>query len=269
MKKNIIFLITIVLSLAVGIGGTYYYMSSKDKEISKVDEATKKESKEENKAITNLDVYSDIVQNNLSKLLRSNTDCKDLAKEYLKETKVTSVDISNSIAYEIVAATTSENKNAISESEWKNEVAKLFGKDYKYDPTSFQDSNYCTSHTYNSSTKQYEYRETACGCTTGPNAFILQYVTKAELEGDTLTIYLKALFPDNSATSSTGYSKYYSDSAKTKEIFLDFDNYIYDTTESEPVYSVSNIEKGGSYKIVMKKYQGNDYYFISSEPINN
>lgn len=61
MKKIIIFLITIVLSLAVGIGGTYYYMSSKDKEISKVDEATKKESKEENKAITNLDVYSDIV----------------------------------------------------------------------------------------------------------------------------------------------------------------------------------------------------------------
>lgn len=268
MKKIIIFLITIVLSLAVGIGGTYYYMSSKDKEISKVDEATKKESKEENKAITNLDVYSDIVQNNFSKLL-SNTDCKDLAKEYLKETKVTSVDISNSIAYEIVAATTSENKNAISESEWKNEVAKLFGKDYKYDPTSFQDSNYCASHTYNSSTKQYEYREEDCGCTTGPNAFILQYVTKAELEGDTLTIYLKALFPDNSATSSTGYAKYYSDSAKTKEIFLDFDNYIYDATESEPVYSVSNIEKGGSYKIVMKKYQGNDYYFVSSEPINN
>lgn len=92
MKKIIIFLITIVLSLAVGIGGTYYYMSSKDKEISKVDEATKKESKEENKAITNLDVYSDIVQNNFSKLL-SNTVCKDLAKEYLKETKVSSVDI--------------------------------------------------------------------------------------------------------------------------------------------------------------------------------
>lgn len=87
------------------------------------------------------------------------------------------------------------------------------------------------------------------------------------MNNDTLTIYVKALFPDNQATNSEGFTKYYSDSEKTKEVNLKFSVYDIEKSSAEPDLSYENIKKAGTYKITMKKYNDNDYYFVSSEPV--
>lgn len=87
------------------------------------------------------------------------------------------------------------------------------------------------------------------------------------MNNDTLTIYVKALFPDNQATNSEGFTKYYSDSEKTKEVKLKFSCYDIERSSAEPDSSYENIKKAGTYKITMKKYNDNDYYFVSSEPV--
>ncbi len=266
MKKGIAVAVASIASLAVGIGGTYYYMSSNPVTQTKVTNETKKVDKEKNEKITNLDVYSDIVQNNFNKYMTF-FNCQDPSSNYLKSTKVNNNDIPNQLAYHMVAMSTYSNKGSISESDWNKEIEKLFGKDYKYDPTSFDAKEMCTSHIYNSSTKQYEYRETACGCATGPNASAKTYISKAEMNNDTLTIYVKALFPDNQATNSEGFTKYYSDSEKTKEVNLEFSVYDIEKSSAEPDSSYENIKKAGTYKITMKKYDDNNYYFVSSEPV--
>lgn len=266
MKKIIIIFLTIILSLAVGIGGTYYYMSSTYERNLK-SQTPKESSNKKTSTIKNLDIYSDIVQNNYTRYFKS-FDCQDISDQYLNNKKVLANDIPNLTAYKIVAMSTYENKNNISEEDWNKEIEKIFGKDYKYNPTSFDASGLCTSHIYNSETKQYDYRETACGCTTGPNAFPLIYASKAEIKDDILTIYLKALFPGRKEQVTGEYPKYYSDQERTKEVELEFMYGENGKEYSEPMYSPSNVQKGGNYKITMKKYDDNNYYFVSSEPIN-
>lgn len=265
MKKGIAVAVASIASLAIGIGGTYYYMSSTYEKNLK-NQTTKESSNKTTSSIKNLDIYSNIVQNNLTKYFKS-IDCQDHSELYLNNKKVLAKDIPNLTAYQMVAMSTYENKNNISETDWNKEIEKIFGKDYKYNPTSFDAKDLCTSHIYNSDTKQYDYRETACGCTTGPNAFTLIYATKAEINNDILTIYLKALFPGREISTKGEYPKYYSDQARTKEVELDFITDINGKEYSEPIYSAANVQKGGSYKITMKKYNDNDYYFVSSEPV--
>ena len=267
MKKGIAVAVASIASLAVGIGGTYYYMSSNPVTQTKVTNETKKVDKEKNEKLTNLDVYSDIVQNNFNKYMKT-YECQDSSKYYMKSKKINNNDIPNKFAYNLVAMSTFSNKGSISESDWNKEIEKLFGKDYKYDPTSFDAKEMCTSHIYNSSTKQYEYREIGCGCTHGPNSFTKTYISKAEMNNDTLTIYVKALFPNNEVTNNDGYVKYFSDSELTKEVELEY--LMYDSNDkygAEPKDSYENIKKAGTYKITMKKYNDNDYYFVSSEPV--
>ena len=269
MKKGILIAVTAVASLAVGIGGTYYYMNSNNSSTTaKVSSKTNKEENKKTTSLVNLDVYSDLVNNNLNKLMDYYNDCVDTSGTYLKSQKISNNDIDNSIAYRIVAKKLDANKNAISEADWNKEIENLFGQDYKYNQTSFNTSEFCTSHVYNQSTKQYDLREPECGCTSGPNNFTKIYITKAELQGDTMSIYLKALFPDRSfSKNSEGYVKYYSDPERTKEINLDFE-FGDEKDFLEPMYSVKNVLKGGSFKITMKKYDNDNYYFVSSEPIN-
>lgn len=266
MKKFIVIFLTIILSLAVGIGGTYYYMSSTYEKNLK-SQTTKESSNKKTSSIKNLDIYSDVVQNNLTRYFAS-YNCQDHSEQYLNSKKVLANDIPNLTAYQMVVMSNYQNKNNISEADWNKEIEKIFGKDYKYDPTSFDAKDLCTSHIYNSETKQYDYRETACGCTTGPNTFAKIYATKAELINDELTVYIKVLFPGKEVQTTGEYPKYYSDQARTKEIELDFITDINGKENSEPMYSVANVQKGGSYKITMKKYDNNNYYFVSSEPIN-
>ena len=54
------------------------------------------------------------------------------------------------------------------------------------------------------------------------------------MNNDTLTIYVKALFPDNQATNSEGFTKYYSDSEKTKEVNLKFSCYDIEKSSAKP-----------------------------------
>ena len=109
MKKGIAIAVASIASLAVGIGGTYYYMSSNPVTQTKVTNETKKVDKEKNEKITNLDVYSDIVQNNFNKYMTF-FNCQDPSSNYLKSTKVNSNDIPNQLAYHMVAMSTYSNK---------------------------------------------------------------------------------------------------------------------------------------------------------------
>ena len=59
MKKGIAVAVASIASLAVGIGGTYYYMSSNPITKTKVTNETKKVDKEKNEKITCNDVGSD------------------------------------------------------------------------------------------------------------------------------------------------------------------------------------------------------------------
>lgn len=267
MKKIVVTLLIIIVSLGVGIGGTYYYMSSKYS-VTIEDDVADVNINSSNVSVTNLDIYSDIVQNNYSKIVDEYLACGDPMSTYLNDSKLVNNDISNSTAYAIVELKYFDNKSSLDESTIKDAIEKLLGPDYEYDPTSFDASNTCSNHVYNSSTKQYDYRETACGCTVGPNYLAKTYISKAELDGDNLNIYIKVLFPNNQNLTSEGYVKYYSDYSRTKEISLDYETSVNGNAYAEPYDTAVNINKGGSYKITMKKLSDDDYYFASSEKID-
>ena len=140
-----------------------------------------------------------------------------------------------------------------------------FGDDYVYQHFTY---NGCVSHVYNSKTNVYEHVDTACGCTTGPNAFIKYKIFDAYYENDLLVLNVKVLFPGKEYKEGE-YHKYYSDASCTKEIV----GLVYSEVENgwllgaRPLDSDANYAKGGNYKVVLKKVRDDIYSFVSSEPV--
>lgn len=268
-KTALVAIITLIAGLALGVGGSYYYFEvmSDDKTNVKTEEKnTKNKDTEENKTVKyeNLDVLSDIVQNNFNKFMRSASLNCGVQKEYFKATKVTSSNIDNTLAYSTVSTYFFDNKGNISADEFDKVVKMYFGKDYKYQ---HQDQKICTNHHYNATTNTYEYIEPVCGGICGPHN--IEYkITKAELVDDKMILNIKVLFPGNDTDrDSNGYVKYYSDVNLTKPVSDLYYISGYGDKDAPITESDYNLAKGGNYKFVMQKYDDNNYSFVSSEPI--
>lgn len=268
-KTALIVIIMLIVGLLLGVGGSYYYFKVMDNDKNTVkseEKSTKNKDKEESKTVEvkNLDVLSDIVQNNFNKFM--NVSCGIYAKaEYFKPTKVNSSNIDNTVAYGTVSTYFFNNKGSISADEFEKTVKMYFGKNYKYQ---HQEQKICTNHRYNASTNSYEYVEPACGCTTGP--YNIEYrITKAELSGDKMILNVKVLFPGKDTDrDNKGYVKYYSDANLTKPVSDLYYISGYGDPDAPITDSDHNLAKGGNYKFVMQKYDDNNYSFISSEPID-
>lgn len=269
-KTALVVIITLIIGLALGVAGSYYYfevMNNDKTNVNAEEQNTKNKDEEENNTVKyeNLDVLSDIVQNNFNKFMRSANYFCGAQKEYFKATKVTSSNIDNTLAYGTVSAYFFDNKGNISADEFDKAVKMYFGKDYKYQHQDF--TKICTTHHYNATTNTYEYVEPACGGTCGP--YSIEYrITKAELVDDKMILNIKVLFPGNDTDKdSNGYVKYYSDANLTKPVSDLYYSSGYGDKDVPITESDHNLAKGGNYKFVMQKYDDNNYSFVSSEPI--
>lgn len=266
LKIAVVILIILLLALASYVAYDklfYRYLTNvTPNEEKKANDQEKKESK----VVESLDVLSDVVQNNFNKLMHAANYFCGTQGEYFKDLKLTTKDIDNTLVYATVSNAFFDNKNNVSEDEMNEVIKEYFGPDYKFEHQEYT-SKICTNHHYNSSTRTYEYVEPACGGVCGP--YNIQYkISKAELNGDDIILNVKVLFPgDDKDLDSNNHVKYYSDYKLTKNVSnLDYEWYQPDN--NPPVYSDSNLAKGGNYKFVMRKYKDDIYYFVSSEPID-
>ena len=205
------------------------------------------------------------IRQHLEKFMTALGDCSDEAANYFTTKKVVAADISNELALKTTAFAFLDQKVSISAEDFSKKVAEYFGKDYVYQHFTYND---CINHVYNANSNSYEYVETACGCTTGPNASIKYNIASAYYEGDLLVLNLKVLFPSKEYKDGE-YHKYYSDAARTKEIA----GLVYSEVEdgwilgARPLDIDDNFAKGGNYKFVLKKVTDGIYSFVSSEPV--
>ena len=175
-------IIALIIGLLLGVGGSYYYFEVMKKESTSVTDNKKEEdNSKENSEIKNLDILSDLVQNNFKKFMISANHYCGAQDEYFKTQKVTVSDIDNILAYSTVSYYFFNNKENISAKDFEEIVKKYFGRDYKYEHQNFT-YKICTDHHYNKETNSYDYSELVCGGTCGP--FRIEYqITKAELIG--------------------------------------------------------------------------------------
>lgn len=272
-KKSHIGLVVVLVLIAgilIGVGGCYYYFEVMNNTNS--NESSSESNKSTSDEIKNLDIYDSLVQSNFNKFM-SIIDCSDPGANYFKSEKVEASSIDNLTAVKIIERQIFKNTNDISNEDYENIVKSYFGKDYKFSAPE-EMSNHCLSHQYDSSSNTYKYHETACGCTYGPNAHMMYRVSKAELDGDKIILNVRVLFPSTSGElDSNGHVKYFSD-IEHKNVISDLVySYVSNSDGGEeknaevPYDNDDNFSKGGLYKFVMKKYDGDKYSFVSSEPI--
>lgn len=170
-----------------------------------------------------------------------------------------SSDISNELAFRMVVANMSKygrefkEGSEISKESFDASLASILGKDYKF--TEYKTFNTCPSYTWDANKQAWVEGVSACGGTCGPHD--LKKIVKAHKAGDTLTIYVRVIFTDNTGNTI----KYFSDSNMTKEIAVDkdYDGFIRETD--------ANFHQGSLYKLIFVDENGN-YAFHSSELIN-
>lgn len=264
-KKHtgLVIVLVLLIGILVGGGSIYYYFEI-------LNNSTEKCVKEENKTNVKskvLDVYSSVVQDNFSKFMTI-TDCQDPGKVFFKNSEVVSSDIDNITAITLAEPEFYEKKGDITKDEYENTIKEYFGKDYKYSyPENIKEA--CLSHVFDKQSNTYKQHETACGCTTGPNMRMLTRIASAELRGNELILTVKVLFP-STEVNSKGYIKYFSDADHKNAIEdIEYTSNGYSEIPSEyyPVDVDSTYAKGGTYKFVMKKYEGDKYSFVSSKPV--
>ncbi len=244
-----------LLMIGVGVGGCYYFFSfnTNTKEETKETKSSSKEESKENKNITkNLDTTEPIVVNNLSKFMSATDEYCGTQKIYFAQNKVTSLDISNSLAFRTVYINHQASQMSIEKSQIDSEIASYFGKDYKYTDDTY---GVCIGHKYNKETQKYEYNP-ATGCGGSCGASIKYLITKAELNGSIMSIYVKAIFPGTNGGENVPY---YKDINLTQKI-EDYDLY-FNPDE------VAKFKDAAKYKVILEKYDDNNYSFVSSEPV--
>lgn len=265
-KKSKIILVAIIMvivGLLIGICGSYYYLEvySKEKCVKPL-ESTKKTKVE----IKNLDVLSNIVLDNFTKIMQATGRCDDIAREYFKSSKVTVSDLKKDLVFSVIDTSFINKETSISATEYESKAKEYFGADYKYEHEDFS-QKMCTNHRYNKDTNSYDYVQTACGCTTGPNSSILYRISKAELSDNFMELTVKVLFPSTDFDNE-GHAKYYSDVNRTKEIPGLWYHYSENPNDAEIIDNDDAYKKGGTYIVTMKKYKDDIYSFVSIEPID-
>ncbi len=236
------------------------------KEDVKVEKSEKNTNPE--KKITNLDVTDNIVEANISKILTGINGHLNL--DYLKNDKVLNTSINNKLAYNTILLREFKDKNEFTEAELEEKVKEYFGEDYVLKHQDYS-KELCDGFRYDSANKKYIHDvKTACGGASGPHKNVYM-VTKAEIVDDELIVNIKVLFVGKlNGWDVNDYQKYYSDPELTKEITgLNYAGYDSNKNNIPIELSVYNFKKGGTYKFVMKKESGDNYSFVSSEPINS
>lgn len=208
-----------------------------------------------------LDVLSDVVQNNFEKFDKAAGNYGGALENYFKENKITAKDIDNSLVYATIAAT-GLMKDGMTEAEFEELVKKYYGEDYKYEHKQMT-VKICAPFNYDESDKKYHSVTTSCGGAAGPHHFLYS-ISQAVLIDDELTLTVRVLFPgEYDDTDEHNNVRYYSD-AKHEKVIKDIS---YTTCEKVPYRTQELFRKGGTYKFVMKKESGDNYSFVSSEPV--
>lgn len=267
LRKILIIVIIIVLIVVSVIGIILCKdFTNKNEKNNQTNKTEQKNEKEENK-VTVIDVNAEVVQKNLEKLMIVIGYYKGAQEEYFKSEKVTNTSLDNSFVFSTIATYNVLNKHEITESEFEEKVKEYFG-DYKYEHQDYS-KKICSKYRYDSENKKYiDDNHPSCGGAGGPHHIVYK-VTKAELDEDELILNIKVLFPgEYGDNDSNGYAKYYSDAARTNAV----SGLTYGTTTDNKAYipietTDSNFEKGGAYKLIMKKYKDDIYSFVSSEPL--
>lgn len=211
-----------------------------------------------------LDILSDIVQDNFEKYNTASGNYGGALGNYFKENKITSKDIDNSLVYATIAAS-GQMKDGMTEAEFEELVKKYYGEDYKYTHQAIS-AKMCSGFQYDANDKKYHAGNPGgCGGASGPHRFLYN-VSQAVLIDDELTLTVRVLFPgEYNDTDEHNNVRYYSD-AKHEKVIKDIP---YTTSEGVPYRTQALFRKGGTYKFVMKKESGDNYSFVSSEPVNN
>lgn len=185
---------------------------------------------------------------------------------YLQDKKITAQDFSNEDMYVLALQQVISKGNpfTITTQELRKEIDKIAGSNYKFEDKLYKGtSNY--NYNYNPETKVYEnvLQETKCNISLVRD---IVKVTKATKSGDTLTIYVRAIFANDEN------KRYYKNRAMTEEITdLEFAEVTTNTQDNnlEAVKVVAetseNHMKGTLYKVIFN-VKDNNYKFISSEP---
>ncbi len=262
---GLICFITLMAGLLIGMGGGYYYLEVYNKEKC---QCLKPLEQTKNTKVENLDVLDSLVLNNFTKMIQTIPRCDDIVSEYFKSSKVTVSDLNKDIIFSIIDTNFMNQQTAVAAAEYESKAKEYFGADYKYEHEDFSQTM-CTSHKYNKDTNSYEYVQTACGCTTGPNSRILYRISKAELVDNFMELTVKVLFPGGpNNLDNEGHVKYYSDVNTTKEI----PGLVYHSSENpndaQIIDNDDAYKKGGTYIATMKKYKDDIYSFVSIEPID-
>lgn len=253
-------LIGILLTgFSIGIYDRYILKDSKTAETDKEDKKDKYTQKAES-----LDVLSDIVQDNLEKYNKAAGHYGGALEEYFKEKRITNRDIDNTLVFATIA-TSGLMKPENTEEEFEEYVKQYYGDNYEYKHQEMS-GKICAGYYYDSNDRKYhEGNHGGCGGAAGPHRFMYN-VSQATLIDEELILTIRVLFPGKYEDKNEhGYLNYYSD-AKHEKVIKDLD---YTLPEGVPYRTQSLFRKGGTYKFVMKKESGDNYSFVSSEPINN
>ena len=254
-KSNIgIILLMIILLCAAFAGG--YFVNEKGL-IGGEKETPKEEGKEEKEdKVTVYDVTDEKVSsliNNFSAVFLG--DCTFVEK-VANDKKITVNDINNSGAYNLVGTKFDDSKDTISMEEFKKEVAKYFGKDYKFEVSDLMGKGKsCVPYYYDSSSNSFKHQQPECGWTCGPHS--TYSIASAVDTNGTLKMNVKVLFyvsHDNSSNVDV-----FGDYAKTKKLTtFDFN------TNTAPYIELIEYDKVDTYEFTFKNEDGN-YVFVSSE----
>ena len=167
-KSNpLVTILLMILSLAIGIGGSYYYFEifNKDENSEKI--ITKKNNTKEEKTIDSEEISPDSVY--IEDLI-SNYDFKIVSDieiyDALYRSEKTEIKDLNEIYLRALAAIKA-NRNlggvAFSSSDFQNAVTLLFGKQVNLEDKSIYDGKTCINVKYDNSSDIYLLGETACG----------------------------------------------------------------------------------------------------------
>lgn len=212
---------------------------------------TEKEEKIEVLDITNSEVRQ--LYNKISKGINFNCGIND----YYTNKKVIAMDIVNEVAYNIALSSLLDNDNGtgitigqdFTEEMINNEIAKIFGKNYKFIN---QEYGTCIQYKYDINTKTYKYSGGKCNSTCKNKNMVK--IVKALKKNNTIEIYPRVLFIDSKPNSL----KYYKDYDRTLSVDLITDKI------GIPYEIDENYAKGSLYKLIFTK-EDNNYVFTSSE----
>lgn len=182
--------------------------------------------------------------------------------EFYTNSKVSVADLSNKLVYQIadgLAYNKYSDAASVSESQFSEIVASLFGESYKYKNADYNNQDGCSMYKYNSSTKTYDKK--TGGCDNLCYFHDVRKVVNAYKDDKTLTLEVGVLFlTDN----NDGNYRYYKDYNKTISV-TEFSPHSLDERAAD--YTVDNAKKGTIYKMVFNLENGN-YVYSYTEPAN-